>query len=131
MPEFNEFYVNLIFICLYLNFTREFVDIIIYILRTHIQSILLAFLAYQRQSYLMINEKSKKRVTLDSAFASIINVKVTSSFDSIANEKIKKRATISISASIINAKASLFPETIAAIAFHPLKTYEHKLLERV
>ena len=90
------------FICLYLDFAREFVDIIVHILRTHIQSILFAFLAYQRQSYLMINEKSKKRATLSLASASIINV-----------------------------KAILSPEIIIVIAFHPLKIYERKFLERV
>ena len=88
-----------IYLCL--GFARMFVDTTVYILRIHIQSIPLVLLAHQRQSYLM------------------------------ANEKGKKRATIPLSISIINAKATLTPETIAAIAFHPLKTYERKLLERV
>ena len=79
----------------------------------------------------MANEKGKKRAALGSASASIINAKATPPPDSIANEKGKKRAIIPISISVINAKATLTPETIAAIAFHPLKTYERKLLERV
>ena len=79
----------------------------------------------------MVNEKSKKKATLDSASASIVNAKTTSSPDSIANEKGKKRAIISISISIINAKATLSSETIVIIAFHLLKMYERKLLERM
>ena len=84
LPGFNEFCASLVSICLCFGFAGLLISENIHILRSHFQSIPLALLAHQRQGSLMANKKNNKRAALGPASASVTNAKATLPPETIA-----------------------------------------------
>lgn len=102
LPGFNEFGASLVSICLYFGFTGLLIPENILILRTHFQ----------------FDSPRTPRTR-------------TSRISHGQQKEEQKRALGPASASVTNAKATLPPETIAAITSHPMRTYGRKLAHKV